>query len=177
MPKSPFFKTLFLDADTYVLCDLNDVFQLLDKFDIALGHAMIREKPIKHKKVNIDVPKSFPQFNSGVFLYKKNEKTLAALEKWKKWFHETQIPRDQFTLREIIWESDLRVATLPPEYNVRYIKYIIMWNKYEAKPKILHMGYLKDGPFVYIKKWPRKIKRYFTKLYRRSINKIRRIIR
>src|SRR5688572_13104221 len=43
MARTPFERTLYLDTDTRVICDLTDVFNLLDQFDIALAHAHKRE--------------------------------------------------------------------------------------------------------------------------------------
>jgi len=157
--RTPFEQTMYLDTDTRVLCDLEDVFCLLENFDVALAHAHKRELPNKQKNLKVKTPNAFPQFNSGVFLFRKNAKTLEAFAKWQKWFYELKLPTDQNTLREILWESDLRIATLPPEYNVRFIKYILLWSKDEARPKILHLPYYRQGLASYFKRWKRVILR------------------
>lgn len=159
MAQTPFDKTLYLDTDTQVLCDLNDLFTLLERFDVALAHAHKREILIKQKKVMIEVPNAFPQFNSGVFLYKKNARTIRVFKQWRQWFYETKLLTDQNTLREVLWASDLRIATLPPEYNVRFLKYMLLWSRDEAQPKILHLPYYKQGVMTYIKRWRRTILR------------------
>jgi len=142
MGLTPFKKTLFLDADTRVVADFTDVFFLLEKYDVAMVHAMRRA----HKNPrfwNIQLPYSFPQLNSGVFLYRKNDKVLEFLAKWKEAFHTAGIGKDQVTLRELLWLSDLNIYVLPPEYNVRYQKFVDIWaacqQQNEAVPKILHM--------------------------------------
>jgi len=142
MGNTPFKKTLFVDADTRVVADFTDVFMLLDKYDVAMTHAMRRA----HKNPrfwNIPLPYSFPQLNSGVFLYRTNEKVLEFLAKWKEAFHTAGIGKDQVTLRELLWLSDLKIYVLPPEYNVRYQKFLDIWaqnpGQNEAVPKILHM--------------------------------------
>lgn len=156
MAQTPFERTLYLDTDTRVVCDLIDVFNLLDQFDVALAHAHKRELEKKQKPVKISLPKAFPQFNSGVFFYKKNEKTLQAFKQWQEWFYESKLPTDQNTLREILWASDLRIATLPPEYNVRFLKYLLIWTKKEAQPKILHLPFYKEGIKTYLKRFRRR---------------------
>ena len=159
--RTPFEQTLYLDTDTRVLCDLGDLFALLEKFDVALAHAHKREIPNKQKKVKIQTPNAFPQFNSGVFLFKRNEKTINAFSLWRRWFYETNLSTDQNTLREIMWSSDLRIATLPPEYNVRFLKYMFLWSRDEARPKILHLPYYRQGIMSYVKRWRKTILRKF----------------
>ena len=159
--RTPFDQTLYLDTDTRVLCDLTDLFSLLEKFDVALSHAHKREIPGKQKKVYIQTPNAFPQFNSGVFLFKKNDKTMNVFSQWQKWFYESSLPTDQNTLREVLWNSDLRIATLPPEYNVRFLKYMLIWSRDEAQPKILHLPYYRQGIMSYVKRWRRIILRRF----------------
>jgi len=163
MARTPFDKTLYLDTDTRVLCKLESLFDLLDQFDVALAHAHKREIPIKQKRIKILVPNTFPQFNSGVFLYRKTPKTIQMLKQWQEWFYEANLPTDQNTLREILWSSNLRIATLPPEYNVRFLKYMLLWTRDEAQPKILHLPYYKQGLMTYIKRWRRKILPRFSK--------------
>ena len=38
-----------------------------------------------------------------------------------------------------MWTSDLAIYVLPPEYNIRYRKYLDIWTDREAVPKILHL--------------------------------------
>lgn len=159
MAKTPFDETLYLDTDTRVLCDLRDLFSLLEKFDIALAHAHKREIPAKQKTIRISTPNAFPQFNSGVFLYRRNTKTEHLFEQWQEWFYKSNLPTDQNTLKEALWNSNIRIATLPPEYNVRFLKYLLIWRKDEAQPKILHLPYHKEGLLTYLKRWRRKIRR------------------
>jgi len=104
-------------------------------------HAMRRAHK-KPKFWQIALPYCFPQLNSGVFLFRKTEAVLEFLNKWREAFHTAGIGKDQVTLRELLWTSDLKVYVLPPEYNVRYQKFIDVWaqckEENEAVPKILH---------------------------------------
>ena len=63
------------------------------------------------------------------------------MESWRDAYYANldRFQMDQRTLRELLWLSDLRMAVLPPEYNVRYIKYHYLWSKQEATSKILHL--------------------------------------
>jgi len=139
MPLTPFDRTLFLDADTYALGEISDLFDLLDKFDMALSHAHLRASRLKTWKTVI--PESYPQFNSGVVLYKKTQEVIKILNDWKIAYEQAGFDTDQVTLRELLWSSTIRLATLPPEYNIGNIKYFFTWNKREVQPKILHLHF------------------------------------
>lgn len=157
--KTPFEYTLYLDSDTSVNSDIREMFSLLDRFDIALNHEF-RRNNINHTKVwRIDLPDVFPQFNSGVFLFRKNPMVLRFLEDWSSSFYEAGFQQDQVTLRELLWLNDLRIFTLPPEYNVRYLKYHFLWSRSEARTKIFHLQLYHDGPFWFLKNWAKLIGR------------------
>ena len=135
--RSPFQKTLYLDADTRVCTDITELFELLDRFDMAFAQA--------HQRVATNrqfwrrqIPYSFPQLNCGVILFKKSEAVDQLLRNWKEAYHDAGFSKDQVTLRELIWMSNLRVAILPPEYNIRYRRYLRFWSPGEAVAKILH---------------------------------------
>ena len=143
--ETPFDRTLYLDADTRVVDDISEMFELLDRFDLAIAHAHRRNHPNTSTVWNLQLPVSFPQLNSGVILFRRNDRTHDLLGAWREAFHEAGFAKDQATLRELIWNSDLRVHILPPEYNVRYSKYLEVWDPAEAKPKILHYKVFKAG--------------------------------
>ena len=137
MHKTPFNQTLFLDADTFVLDKLDDLFDLLKRFDLAMSHAHRRNNARNTRTWKTTIPYSFPQLNSGVILYDKR-KTKKLFIDWQNAYHEAGFSSDQVTLRELIWESQLNLGVLPPEYNIRFKKFLNIWTKEEVKPKILH---------------------------------------
>ena len=116
---TPFDETLYLDADTRALAPLDDVFALLESFDVALGHAHARNRALTNQSWRRELPASFPQFNGGVIAYRRRSEVLGFLRAWRAAFHAAGLRKDQVTLRELLWSSPLRIATLPPEYNVR----------------------------------------------------------
>lgn len=138
LPRSRFGRTLYLDTDTRVVADIRAVFDILDRFDIAFAHAHSRNKASHTEPWRKKLPDAFPQLNGGVILYKASYSVLQFLESWKKAYHLACFQKDQTTLRELVWDSDLRLSILPPEYNIRYEKYVNVWNREEATPKILH---------------------------------------
>jgi hypothetical protein len=152
MPLTPFDQTLYLDTDTSFNDDISDMFRILDRFDIAMTHAHARNFPGRLITWRIDLPQAFPQYNCGVLLYRKTPVVTKFLEEWRDQYHQNypHFQQDQITLRELLWLSDLRIATLPPEYNVRYIKYHYLWSKTEAKTKIFHLKRYHVGWFTWL---------------------------
>jgi hypothetical protein len=112
---SPYERTLHLDTDTFVVRDVRELFTLLDHFDIAIAHDTHRVVvPLE------DVPDSFPEFNAGVIAYRGD--ALRQLgPRWLELYdaHAAGVSYDQPWLRQALYESDLRIATLPPEFNFR----------------------------------------------------------
>lgn len=140
LARTPFDRTLYLDSDTEVCGSVDEVFDLLDRFDIALAHAHRRNHQDTLQTWRVAIPPSFPQFNSGVMTYRSSEKVLGLLHDWQRAYREAGFRKDQVTLRELLWLSDLRIATLPPEYNIRYRKYLHVWREDEARPRVLHFA-------------------------------------
>lgn len=140
---TPFDETLFLDADTKVVCQIESLFTLLERFEIALAQAPKRNDFKTLQTWNINLPYSFPQLNTGVILYKSNDGVRQLLNDWKEAYHANAFSKDQVTLRELLWKSPLKLGILPPEFNIRYSKYLDVWEEKEAHPKILHLGELK----------------------------------
>jgi hypothetical protein len=140
LASTPFRNTLYLDTDIRVVADIREIFDLLERFDVALAHAQARNSSFTQQAWRRKIPDAFPQMNSGVLLYRNTSAVMALLDEWRRQYHEAGFKRDQITLRELLWLSDLRIATLPPEYNVRYAKYLRVWKKQEAIPKILHFA-------------------------------------
>jgi hypothetical protein len=144
LPKTRFPRTLYLDSDTRVVADLSSMFELLERFDLAIAHAHARNGGRQTKFWRREVPEAFPQHNGGVILYRGEGKALAFMEAWRDAYYEAGFKWDQTTLRELMWISDLAIYVLPPEYNVRYRKYLEVWEPREAVAKILHMAEFYD---------------------------------
>ena len=128
--KSPYDVTLFLDSDTYICSQLEDLFRLVEKYDLAIAHAPVRNVSSSITALNWygdqNIPDSYPEFNTGVILFRKNQKTTNLFDRWNdiylKYLSETNtnLP-DQASFRDAIYGSNLLVSTLTPEYNCRYI--------------------------------------------------------
>src|SRR5215203_5254290 len=150
--RTRFARTLYMDTDIRVVADISEMFKVLDRFDIALTHAHARNRPETTEVWNIQIPEAFPQMNGGVILFKATPPVLELMREWQAAYHRAGFSKDQVTLRELIWLSDLRLHILPPEYNLRYEKYLSVWRPREAVPRILHFERFKYKPKMTRKK-------------------------
>jgi hypothetical protein len=150
---TPFDRTIFFDTDTMVVQDVREIFDLLDKFDFAMAHAM-RRMSGNLKPYRIELPDAFPELNSGVMAFRRTPKVLKFLHIYKNEFQgdwqvagarNGQSDHDQTPLRELLWLSDLQIAVLPPEYNIRNFRYPLFWGKTEAEAKVFHLKLLHKG--------------------------------
>lgn len=133
---SPYDETLFLDGDTLVLVNLQNIyakgyenygdtgnlFDILQNFDMAfcvesLGSAKATVHP--------SVPNTFPVINSGVLLWKKNDKTISFFNDWFNSYRDStnfdRSKNDQWQFRLSLWNSDVRYCTLDHPYNQRFM--------------------------------------------------------
>ncbi|HZO61948.1 MAG TPA: hypothetical protein VFB35_03105 [Gaiellaceae bacterium] len=119
MLASPFDRTLALDADTYAAADVSEAFGVLDEFDVAAAHA-----PNRVTLDLDDVPDSFPELNTGVIAFRRNERVQRLLEAWLEEYDRLapQKPpsKDQPSFRRALYRADVRPAVLPPEFNLRF---------------------------------------------------------
>ncbi len=135
---SRFARTLMLDSDVIVLADIGDIFEVLDRFDIALAHDQERNSVNAQRPWKTPLPNAFPQFNGGVIAVRHGEALDRMLADWAAAVRDHATGRDQQVLREILWAGDLRIATLPPEYNLMDIDLLRAWSPKKAAPRIVH---------------------------------------
>ncbi len=131
MRRSPFERTIYLDTDTYVADEIVHVLDLLDNYDLAVAQA-----PAYRGLDDPEVPVAFPEFNCGVVAWRASEQVTAFLESWERTYREwlggdvltgrygganpsRSAIGDQPAFRRCAWQHRMRVATLPPEYNLR----------------------------------------------------------
>lgn len=115
---SPFEKTLFVDTDTHAIAPCHEVFDLLDRFDLAAAHAPIRA----NFHVPPDLPASFPELNTGVIAFWNTPGFRSLVDHWLSLLASQPADArgvDQPAFREALYRSSLRFAVLPPEYNLR----------------------------------------------------------
>lgn len=144
MGQTRFQRTLYLDCDTLVLAPLGDLFNVLERFEMALAHDVRRASDLVQEGHDAITPYAFPQLNSGVVLYRRSDPVLAFLSEWAGRFAETGVMRDQVILKDMLWKSDIRFYVLPPEFNLRRVTMLDAWEPEDALPTIIHSHRLKD---------------------------------
>jgi hypothetical protein len=137
--RSRFQRTVYLDADTIAVADPSDIFFVLTRFDVAGAHVGRRNNGFCRSGWRRDFPLAFPQINGGVLGIRKSEATDAFLASVDAALAETGARKDQPILRELLFDSDLRIAVLPPEYNCKQLHQIATWTDADAAPRILHV--------------------------------------
>jgi hypothetical protein len=126
MRESPFERTLFLDADTYVLSPVPELFTLLDQFDCAATHEEYLNTDWSNHYPRTDIPSSFPEFNTGVLALKRSQAMDRVLDDWGA-LYETYLKEsgdrkinDQPFFRVAVYRGKARMATLTREYNCKF---------------------------------------------------------
>lgn len=119
----PYERFVYLDTDVHVVGDLSEVFQLLEHFDFA-GHQLFEghDSPIP------GVPDAFPEFQGGVLAFRHSPSVEVFFTRWYEHYDAFRAPgrpdrnayanvTDQKSLRLALYESELRLAVLGPEYD------------------------------------------------------------
>ncbi len=126
MQESPYDRTLFVDADILVVEPFSELFGLLDRFDCAATHEEYVNTDWFNRYPRSDVPSSFPEFNTGILLFKRSTQMDGVLKEWEALYAQfleekpDQQINDQPFFRVALYNSDARVATLTREYNCKY---------------------------------------------------------
>lgn len=138
LTETRFDRTLYLDCDTLILASLGDLFDVLARFELALAHDVRRTSGLIRESHRETLPYAFPQFNAGVMLYRRSDAMWAFLRDWQRRYREAGRKRDQVSLHDLLWASDLRFYVLPPEFNLRRVTMLDAWEPLDARPTILH---------------------------------------
>jgi len=138
LPHTSFERTLYLDCDTIALAELDDLFEILNRFPMAVAHDVRRTSNLIRQHGVHSTPYAFPQMNAGVILYRRTPDVLKFLGDWSAHYRLLGLQRDQISLRDLLWAGDLRFYVLPPEFNLRRVTVLDAWEPLDARPTILH---------------------------------------
>lgn len=150
---------LFLDSDTFIVEPVWEIFSYLNYFDLGVC--------FDNWRMGDRIP-GIPSYNSGVIVFRSNDKTRSFFQKWRdEYLLEKSIP-DQYTFNQLLVKSDLRYVTMPPEYNFRaeelhlaagYVKIIHKHHRMSVRRNCASLGqflnstdeirlYIPDGKMV-----------------------------
>ena len=118
LQQSPYERTFFVDTDTYFADSCEELFRLLDNYDLLLTHAPQDNTVIVQNGVPLQG--LFP-YNSGVMVFRSNEVIQHLFSDWmhiyRSKFHIYNY--DQGPLMEALFVNRVHTYTLHPIYNFR----------------------------------------------------------
>jgi len=135
---TPFDRTLFLDTDCWLVDPVPELFEVLDRFDLALPLADWR------RVYQLDVPECFYDFCPGTLAFRNSPQFQEFLDDWERRFlrdYEAMggvsnphvgFFHSQPSFTEALYHSDLRFAVLGQEYGWKGTGYV------QHKVKIVH---------------------------------------
>jgi lipopolysaccharide biosynthesis glycosyltransferase len=134
-------RTIHLDTDTIITGDIEPIFDLLDRFDIVAAHNVVRDTTAPHTKyetMNIDVPEAFPEYQCGVIGFNNSPNVMKFFSDWQERYdeHKHKNVIDQPFFRESLYNCNLKIGTLPPEYNIL----VNFCGFLQQSAKILHLA-------------------------------------
>lgn len=132
-----FNKFIYLDCDTYLLDDINDVWKIVNKYKVCVAHA-----PRRYTYDFPDVPHIIPEYNTGVIAIRRTMKINSMIQSWYMTYehylnNEINPPsKDQPFFRRSLYHAKINPFVLTNEYNCRFTMGVTVCNNV----KILH-GY------------------------------------
>jgi len=126
---SPFYKTLYLDADTEVWDDPQHGFDLLDKVDLVMGQDTVKifnrnHHPHMVKEETIQTRKEtgggeYAYYNTGVMFFTRNERVKALMQSWhQEWTRWCR--QDQPAMFRAMFKKPVRIAAMRKPWNTHH---------------------------------------------------------
>ncbi|MFD2698596.1 hypothetical protein ACFSQ0_11385 [Mesonia sediminis] len=134
MQNTPFGKTVFLDSDTFVCANIDNLFDLLEMADFATTTERKRHTKRWKNMVFEDV---FPEFNTGVIVYRNNSIMQKLMGDWLQICQQLKITIDMPGFREAVIKhfNQLHYVIIPEEYNLHGLGTMKIL---EGEVKIIH---------------------------------------
>lgn len=121
LSNTPYENTLYLDSDIYLHKPIYEVFDVLDRFDMALSLDAHQQPAIPDPNYGApDIYGEFdpvPEFNTGLIAYRDSEAVEDCLAVWQKSYDSENHWAGQPSYIPGFHESDVRVCPLPRRYN------------------------------------------------------------
>ena len=134
-----FARTLYLDNDTRLVAAVDDVFDLLKRFDVVAAQDPLRNSAPALTQLGPHLPAAFPQLQGGVIGRSNTDRAKAFIESWHQAFLAGHHAADQPSLRVTAWEDKaMRLAVLPEEYNLFDTWTLLSRRPMHTAPRIIH---------------------------------------
>jgi len=130
--KSPYEETLYMDSDTFMVEEVTGIFDCLQESSLAVTLDP-HEGSLYSGNYNVDdaIPQSFPEFQTGVIVYRQHRETQEFIENWVNNHPGPDYP-DQLSFRKTLYERDLDIDLFSARYNA------LMANVVNGPVKIIH---------------------------------------
>jgi hypothetical protein len=130
MRKSPYDHTIFLDTDTVILEPLDQLFDLLERFDLAYQPSA----PSDHYKLDGVPLLAFYEPSAGILVWRNSPVTQQFFDSWDLEYTRQEAENgqgawDQRSLRAAAWSSDVRIAMLGGDWQLCSFEFGICMNK------------------------------------------------
>lgn len=139
---SRFERTIVLDADIVVLADISNVFEVLDKSDIAGALGTIRTQ--RMLPLDPRIPGCLPAINTGVLAVRASQKLREFALAWEREVRSQTALRDQPAFLKLLHLSELDFVALGPTYNCIQLDSLDVWTARMGAPRILHVRSLHE---------------------------------
>lgn len=123
-----FDRTVFLDSDTFVCSSIDNLFEVLDRFDMSMTPDNVLHSYSFWERYNPGYKLRFegvlPEYNTGVVVYRSVPAVTNLLADWERLHNELKVKADMPSFREAYLEhiDNVRIAPLPIQYNFHGIR-------------------------------------------------------
>lgn len=108
---SPYKKTFFIDSDTYFLDNCEELFNLLDHFDVLMAQAPKDNTTIRYHDSFV---KGYFPYNCGIMVYRKSRNNNFLFKRWINVYEQRiqTYPQDQAAFCEAWLDSNSKIYVL-----------------------------------------------------------------
>jgi len=118
LKRTPYEKTIFMDSDTFFCRPCDELFSLLDFFDLLIAPAPTETNNVFHHNEPLE---GYLSYNTGVIAYNISLSLDAFFSDWKRKYERNfhRYPQDQPPFMEALLSHKIKTYLLSPIYNFR----------------------------------------------------------
>ena len=121
--KTPFQKTIYLDSDTFICAPIDQLFKILDLFDMAMTIDRYNHSYgfLQHYNASFQLKfeNVLPEYHTGLIVYGDSQPVKGLINDWLELHQQMNVKADMPSFREAFIKNatTVRIAPLPFEYN------------------------------------------------------------